>query len=81
MGILNLTYIKNINLYPKGYTILINANLTDNMNNPITNQNINLIINGTLVSSIVSEEGSANFTYTFNGPGVYEGNGKFPIKI
>jgi predicted outer membrane repeat protein len=90
MGVLNLTYINNGTQKVKdGQQIVLFANLTDDMGNPITGQNVGFYVSGVLMGSSLSNEGYANFTYKVNGPdgaifpitGDYNGHTGYNINI
>ncbi|WP_157082469.1 beta strand repeat-containing protein [Methanobrevibacter cuticularis] len=64
MGILNLTYIGNSTIHNIiGSNIILYANLTDDMGNPITGQEITFYVNGIYSGNVAIIEGYANLTY------------------
>lgn len=90
MGILNLTYLDNSTKAVRdGQIVTLYANLTDDMGNTITGQNISFYVNGTYVGNVTVLEGYANLTYTVDGSlgdilpvtGTYAGNVDYPIII
>lgn len=78
MSILNLTYINNSTINVKyGQNVTLFANLTDDMDNPVTFQNITFTVNGTYLSSVMANEGQANISYIANIIGLVTVNGDY----
>ncbi|MBZ9570266.1 hypothetical protein KQY27_01725 [Methanobrevibacter sp. TMH8] len=74
MSVLNLTFIDNSTIIVQtGDTILLYANLTDDMGNLVTGGNISFYVNGNLIAIVSAIEGKANVTYTVNQ------SGKLPV--
>ena len=78
MSNLNLTYLDNSSLEVINSTsVILYANLTDDMGNLITGGNVSFFVNGVNQGNAVFNEGLASITYTPNNIGTVVVNGSY----
>ncbi|RBQ23018.1 hypothetical protein ALNOE001_13050 [Candidatus Methanobinarius endosymbioticus] len=77
--VLNLTYLANTTIKVKnGNNILLFVNLTDDIGNLITGQNISFYVNGIFIGNGTVIEGKVNLTYRVNNnPGIVPVSGTY----
>lgn len=67
MSVLNLTYLNNSTITANNNTyVILYANLTDDMGNTITGQNISFYVNGTFIENQTVIEGFASINFLVN---------------